>query len=86
MNYTLQGIGVNWQVELSEEDIIKIIKNGLKISVEKHDITNFQSILLEHLIEMDKIKITLEKIGKIIPINKDILKQYKLPKDSRKTN
>jgi len=43
MNYTLEGLNISMPIELLEEDILNIIKNGLKYLVENEEITNAKS-------------------------------------------
>lgn len=72
MNYTLEGLNVSMSIELIEEEILNIIKNGLKYLVENKEITKAKSLLIKNLIESEKIKIILEKIGDPIRIERDL--------------
>ena len=71
-NYTLEGVGVSMTIELSEEDILNIIRNGLRYLVDNGEIRPAKSILIENLIELEKIKIVLEKVGDPIRLKKDL--------------
>lgn len=72
MNYTLEGVNVSMSFELLEEDILNIIKNGLKYLVENNEISKAKSLLIKNLIELEKIKIILEEIGDPIRIERDL--------------
>ncbi len=72
MKYTIKGVGVSMSIEILEEDILDIIKNGLKYLVENMEITKAKSLLINNLIESGKIKIILEEIGDTIRIEKDL--------------
>lgn len=72
MNYTLEGLNVSIPIEISEEDILKIIKAGLENLLKEKEITNAKVILIKNLIKLEKIKITLEKIGVPIKIERDL--------------
>lgn len=72
MSYTLVGINLSINVELQERKILNIIRNGLNASLENGEITNAQSIVIKHLIELNKIRINFEELGEPIRINRNL--------------
>ncbi len=51
MNYILDGYNLNMPIDLSEEDILKIIKSGLKYLVKNKEETEAKALLINKLID-----------------------------------
>ena len=59
-------------IEISEKEILEIIKVGLEKLIEEKEITDAKALLIKNLIEKEKLKISLEKVGEPIRIERDL--------------